>query len=99
MIDKIKKEKEDWEKYYNNYESLEDSVFATILAHIKPEERLNKFNHVVEILNGLKEPISDEVFINSLESDIQSFKNINKESEIALRTLTWVEEELEKDTK
>ena len=95
MEDKLIKEKEMWEKYYNNFEGLKTSLLADILASIKPEERLKIAQNIVDMLeNNLKEPIKNDVMLDSINADIKNFDKVNQESSVAIRTIQWVQDEL-----
>lgn len=95
--DLLNQEIEHWEKFYNNYDSLADSMLVTALAFYKEDEREEKFKSAIELLKSLKEPLNGSQMFDSIKADIDSYERINNEAKIAIRTLTWVKEIEDKD--
>lgn len=95
--DLLNQEIEHWKKFYNNYDSLADSMLVTALAFYKEDEREEKFKSAIELLKSLKEPLNGAQMFDSIKADIDSYERINNEAKIAIRTLTWVKEIEDKD--
>ena len=95
--DLLNQEIEHWKKFYNNYDSLADSMLVTALAFYKEDEREEKFKSAIELLKSLKEPLNGAQMFNSIKADVDSYERINNEAKIAIRTLTWVNEIEDKD--
>lgn len=95
--DLLNQEIEHWKNFYNNYDSLADSMLVTALAFYKEDEREEKFKSAIELLKSLKEPLNGAQMFDSIKSDVDSYERINNEAKIAIRTLTWVKEIEDKD--
>ena len=95
--DLLNQEIEHWKNFYNNYDSLADSMLVTALAFYKEDEREEKFKSAIELLKSLKEPLNGAQMFDSIKADIDSYERINNEAKIAIRTLTWVKEIEDKD--
>ena len=95
--DLLNQEIKHWENFYNNYDSLADSMLVTALAFYKEDEREEKFKSAIELLKSLKEPLNGAQMFDSIKADIDSYERINNEAKIAIRTLTWVKEIEDKD--
>ena len=88
----ISNEMELWKNFYNNYENLATNILADVLAHYKPEDRIELIKKVETTLESVAEPINGELMYDSIKGDLESFKRVNDESSIAYRTLSWVKE-------
>lgn len=95
--DLLNQEIEHWKNFYNNYDSLADSMLVTALAFYKEDKREEKFKSAIELLKSLKEPLNGAQMFDSIKSDVDSYERINNEAKIAIRTLTWVKEIEDKD--
>lgn len=95
--DLLNQEIEHWKNFYNNYDSLADSMLVTALAFYKEDEREEKFKSAIELLKSLKEPLNGAQMFDSIKADVDSYERINNEAKIAIRTLTWVKEIEDKD--
>lgn len=95
--DLLNQEIEHWKKFYNNYDTLADSMLVTALAFYKEDEREEKFKSAIELLKSLKEPLNGAQMFDSIKADVDSYERINNEAKIAIRTLTWVKEIEDKD--
>lgn len=96
--DSIKKEKEMWTKFYNNYDSLAERILADVLAYYSEDDRKKMFDNTNELLKGLTNgKIDGGQMKKSIELDLEAFDRLNEESKVAIRTLTWVEELDEKN--
>lgn len=93
----LNQEIEQWKNFYNNYDSLADSMLVTALAFYKEDEREEKFKSAIELLKSLKKPLNGAQMFDSIKSDVDSYERINNEAKIAIRTLTWVKEIEDKD--
>ena len=93
----LNQEIENLKNFYNNYDSLADSMLVTALAFYKEDEREEKFKSAIELLKSLKEPLNGAQMFDSIKADIDSYERINNEAKIAIRTLTWVKEIEDKD--
>ena len=98
MTEKIEQEMKVWTSYYGNYDKLADNVLMTILAFIPKENRAERVLRVEKVLDALDNSISGEEMLHSLKSDISDFEHSNDEAGIALRTLQWVKDEMEKES-
>lgn len=90
--DLLNQEIEHWKNFYNNYDSLADSMLVTALAFYKEDEREEKFKSAIELLKSLKEPLNGAQMFDSIKADVDSYEKINNEAKIAIRTLTWVKD-------
>lgn len=95
--DLLNQEIEHWKNFYNNYDTLADSMLVTALAFYKKDEREEKFKSAIELLESLKEPLNGAQMFDSIKADVDSYERINNEAKIAIRTLTWVKEIEDKD--
>lgn len=95
--DLLNQEIEHWKNFYNNYNTLADSMLVTALAFYKEDEREEKFKSAIELLKSLKEPLNGAQMFDSIKADVDSYERINNEAKIAIRTLTWVKEIEDKD--
>lgn len=95
--DLLNQEIEHWKNFYNNYDTLADSMLVTALAFYKEDEREEKFKSAIELLKSLKEPLNGAQMFDSIKADVDSYERINNEAKIAIRTLTWVKEIENKD--
>ena len=95
--DLLNQEIEHWKNFYNNYDTLADSMLVTALAFYKEDEREEKFKSAIELLKSLKKPLNGAQMFDSIKADIDSYERINNEAKIAIRTLTWVKEIEDKD--
>ncbi len=95
--DLLNQEIEHWKNFYNNYDTLADSMLVTALAFYKEDEREEKFKSAIELLKSLKEPLNGAQMFDSIKADVDSYERINNEAKIAIRTLTWVKEIEDKD--
>lgn len=93
----LNQEIEQWKNFYNNYDSLADSMLVTALAFYKEDEREEKFKSAIELLKSLKKPLNGAQMVDSIKYDVDSYERINNEAKIAIRTLTWVKEIEDKD--
>lgn len=94
----LNQEIEQWKNYYNNFENLADSMLVTALAFYASDKREEKFKNAIELLQNLNAPLSGVQMFDSIKGDIDSFERINNEAKIAIRTLTWVKENEDKDS-
>lgn len=94
----LEQEIEQWKNFYNNFESLADSMLVTALAFYENDKREEKFKAALDVLENLKEPLSGVQMFDSMKADIESNERIRNESKIALRTLTWVMENEDKES-
>jgi hypothetical protein len=99
MKEKIDEEMVRWQPYYNNYEALCINILVDVLAFVPKDKRADMISKVDGLLESLENSTSSEQMITSIEDDLNNFKFMNDEAAIALRTLQWVKDEMEKETK
>ena len=68
----INNEMELWKNFYNNYENLAVNILADVLAHYKPEDRVELIKKVETTLESVAEPINGELMYNSIKGDLES---------------------------
>ena len=98
MKEKIEEEKRRWQPYFYNYETFCINILADVLAFTPADKREELIKRVEDLLKDVKEPISAEAMLSSIKDDISNFENMSNEAGMVLRTLQWVEDEMEKET-
>jgi len=99
MKEKVEEEIKRWQPYFYNYETFCINILADVLAFIPEDKREELIKRVEDLLKDVKEPISSEAMLSSIKDDVSNFENMSNEAGMALRTLQWVKDEMEKETK